>query len=126
MAAWAWNSPTRSRVRAAWSTSTRSAIMRVSHRLRSCSASGTRLPSGRGPCRAPRVVDQHEREEARHFLIFGLGRQLAGEPDRLGGEVDVAGVALVEYEVEHAQHRGDVTGLVEPDARDCPLGAADP
>src|SRR5437660_4439294 len=54
-----------------------------------------------------------------------LGRQLAGEPDRLGGEVDVAGVALVEDQVEHAQHRGDVTGLVEPDARDGPLGPAD-
>src|ERR1700730_3921075 len=58
--------------------------------------------------------------------MVDLGRQLASEPDRLGGEVDVAGVALVEDQVEHAQHRGDITGLVEPDARDGLLGPADP
>ena len=57
---------------------------------------------------------------------IGLGRQLAGEPDGLAGEVDVAGVALVEDQVEHAQHRGDVTGLVEPHPRDGPFGPADP
>jgi hypothetical protein len=57
--------------------------------------------------------------------MLDLYRQLTGEPDRLGGEVDIAGVALVEDEVQHAQHRGDVTGLVEPDARDGPLGPAD-
>ncbi len=51
--------------------------------------------------------------------MVDLGRQLASEPDCR--EVDVAGVALVEDQVEHAQHRGDVTGLVEPDARDGPL-----
>ena len=77
---------------------------------------------GAGPCRAPCVLKQHERKQARHLLVVDLGRQLASEPDRFGGEVDVAGVALVEDQVEHAQHRGDVTGLVEPDARDGPLG----
>ena len=50
--------------------------------------------------------------------MVGLGRQLASEPDRLAAEVDVAGVALVEDQAKQAQHRGDVTGLVEPDARD--------
>ena len=39
------------------------------------------------------------------------GNQLPGEPDRLGSEVDVAGVALVEDQVQHAQHRGDVAGV---------------
>ena len=71
------------------------------------------------------MVEQHQREQARHLLVVDPGRQLAGEPDRLGGEVDVAGVALVEDQVEHAQHRGDVAGLVEPDVRDGPLGPAD-
>jgi hypothetical protein len=58
------------------------------------------------------VVERHEREQARDLLMVGLGRQLASEPDRLGGELDVAGVALVEDQIKHAQHRGDVTGLL--------------
>jgi hypothetical protein len=70
------------------------------------------------------VVQQHERKQARDLLVVDLGRQLASEPDRFGGEVDVAGVALVEDQVEHAQHRGDITGPVEPHARDGPLGAS--
>jgi hypothetical protein len=41
------------------------------------------------------VVEQHEREQARDLLIIDLRRQLASEPDRLAGEVDVAGVAHV-------------------------------
>ena len=52
--------------------------------------------------------------------------QLAGQPDRLRGEVDVAGVALVEDEVQHAQHRADVAGRVEADAGHGALGPADP
>lgn len=52
-------------------------------------------------------------------------RELAGEPDRLGGHVDVPGVALVEDQVEHAQHGGNVAGLVEPHAGDRALGPAD-
>ena len=43
-------------------------------------------------------------------------RQLPGESDGLGGEVDVAGVALVEDQVEDAQDGRDVAGLVEPHA----------
>ncbi|EKX62486.1 hypothetical protein STRIP9103_00208 [Streptomyces ipomoeae 91-03] len=46
MAAWAWYSPSRSRARAACRIATPSAISFVSQRARSCSASGTRLPSG--------------------------------------------------------------------------------
>ena len=72
------------------------------------------------------MVQQHEREQARDLLMTGGGGQLAGQPDRLGGQVDVAGVALVEDEVEHPQHGGDVARLVEPDAGDGPLGPADP
>jgi len=37
-------------------------------------------------------------------------RELPGEPDGLGGEVDVAGVALVENQVEDGSTGGDVAG----------------
>ena len=83
-------------------------------------------PAGAGPGRAPCVVEQHEREQTRDLLVVGLAGQLAGQPDGLAGEVDVAGIALVEDQVQHAQHGGDVTGLVEPDPRDGALGPADP
>lgn len=53
------------------------------------------------------------------------GRELPGEPDGLGREVDVAGVALVEDQVEDAQHGGDVAGLIEPHPGDGALGPAD-
>src|SRR5919199_831830 len=55
----------------------------------------------------------------------GPGCQLASEPDRLAGEINVAGVAFVEDQVKHPQDRGDVARLVESDARDGPLGPAD-
>ena len=57
--------------------------------------------------------------------VVDQGRQLAGEPDRLGGEVDVAGVALVEHEVEHPHHGGDVAGPIDAGLGDGALGAAD-
>src|SRR3712207_8266732 len=41
------------------------------------------------------------------------GRELPGQPDRLGDQVDVPRVALVEDQVEHPQHRADVAGLVD-------------
>ena len=82
-----------------------SAMSSVSHRLRSCSASGTMLPSGRVRLRRARVVQQHQGEQPVDLGIVHQGRELSGEPDRLGREVDVARVALVEDEVEHAHHR---------------------
>ncbi len=54
------------------------------------------------------------------------GRELPGEPDGLGRQVDVAGVALVEDQVEDAQHGGGVAGLFEPHTGDGAFGAADP
>jgi hypothetical protein len=68
-----------------------------------------------GPRPAPGVVEQHQRQQPRHLLVPGHLRQLPGEPDRLGGQVDIARVALVEHEVQHPHHRADVAGLVEPD-----------
>ena len=57
---------------------------------------------GIGPCRASCMVEQHECEQTQDLLVVGPARQLAGESDRLGGKVDVTGVALVEDQVEHA------------------------
>ena len=71
------------------------------------------------------MVEQHQGEQPRHLGVVDRGRELPGEPDGLGGEVDVAGVALVEDQVEDAQHGGDVAGLVEPHAGDGALGPAD-
>jgi len=51
--------------------------------------------------------------------------QLPGQSDRLGGEIDVAGIALVEDEVEHPHHRGHVTGTIDTGLTDDALGAAD-
>jgi hypothetical protein len=48
------------------------------------------------------------------------------EADRLGRQVDVSAVPLIEDEVEHAQHRPEIAGLVEWQPRDPPLGPADP
>ncbi len=45
---------------------------------------------GRGPGGAPGVVEQHEGEQPRHLGVVDPGRELPGEPDGLGGEVDVA------------------------------------
>ncbi|CAM5725894.1 hypothetical protein SVIOM74S_01810 [Streptomyces violarus] len=80
---------------------------------------------GRGPGGAPGVVEQHESQQPRHLRVVDRGRELPGEPDGLGGEVDIAGVALVEDQVEDPQHGGDVAGPVEPYAGDGALGPAD-
>src|SRR5260370_1187700 len=52
-------------------------------------------------------------------------RQLAGEADGFGGQVDPAGIALVEDQVQHAQHDRDVAGRRERLAADRPLRAAE-
>ena len=42
--------------------------------------------------------------------VVDQGSQLPGQPDRLGREIDVAGIALVEDEVQHPHHRTHVAG----------------
>ncbi len=80
---------------------------------------------GRGPGGTPGVVEQHEGEQPGHLGVVDRGRELPGEPDGLGGEVDVAGVALVEDQVEDTQDSGYVPGPVEPHTGDRALGPAD-
>ena len=59
------------------------------------------------------MVEEHQREQpARLGLLRGEG-ELAGEPDRLAGQVHPARVPGRVDEVEHAQHDGEVAGLVQ-------------
>ena len=59
------------------------------------------------------MVEEHQREEPARLRLLGGERELAGEPDRLAGQVHPARVAGRVDEVEHAQHDGEVAGLVQ-------------
>ena len=78
------------------------------------------------------MVEEHQCEQPARLRFLGGEGELAGEPDRLvrqvraGGSVSVAGRV---DEVEHAQHDGEVTRLVQAAggwAGKHALGAADP
>ena len=72
------------------------------------------------------MVEEHQREQPARLRLLGGEGELAGEPDRLAGQVDAAGVAGRVDEVEHAQHDGEVAGLVQALPVQGALGAADP
>ena len=72
------------------------------------------------------MVEQHQREQPARFGFVGGQGELAGQADRLGREVDAVGVAGGVDQVEHAQHHGEVAGLVQALAADRALGPADP
>ena len=78
------------------------------------------------PRRQARVVEEHQREQPARLRLLGREGELPGEPDRLSREVDALRVAGRVDEVEHAQHDGEVTGLVEAATPQRPLGPADP
>ena len=62
-------------------------------------------------CLAAGVVHQHQRQQPVHLRL--VGHQLCErvpEPDRLGGEVDAAAVALVEDQVDDGEDRGQALG----------------
>ena len=63
------------------------------------------------------MVEEHQREQPARLRLLGGEGELAGEPDRLAGQVDPARVAGRVDEVEHAQHDGEVAGLVQAAAR---------
>ena len=72
------------------------------------------------------MVQEHQREQPARLGLLRGERELAGEPDRLGGQVHAAGVAGRVDEVEHAQDDGEVAGLVQAAPAQGALGAADP
>ena len=78
------------------------------------------------PRRQPGVVEQHQRQQAARLRLGGRERELAGEADRLAGQVYAAPVAGRVDEVEHPQHHGEVAGPVQGAPPQRPLGAADP
>src|SRR5258708_148549 len=84
--------------RRAWGRSIRASNPRTS-------GSSTKAASGRGDPTGP--------------AAGGLG----GRPR--GPRVDVAGIALVEDEVEHTHHRAHVAGTIDTGPTDRALGAAD-
>jgi hypothetical protein len=59
------------------------------------------------------VVQQHEREQPGDLGLVGEGGELAGDPDRLGRQVDIPAVPLVEDQVEHPEHGPEIARLVE-------------
>ncbi len=79
--------------------------------------SGSVTPTG--------VMEQHEFEQAVDLGKIHQCGQLSREADRLGGEIDVARVALVEDEVEDADRRGRIALVIESGAADGALGPAD-
>ena len=80
---------------------------------------------GSGAAAAAGMVQEHQGEQAVDLGVVGQGSQLPGQTDRLGRQIDVAGVALVEDEVQHPHHRAHVAGPVDAGATDRALGAAD-
>ena len=78
-----------------------------------------------GPGLAAGVVQQHQREQAGDLRIVDRRVQLPRETDRLRGQIDVAGVPLVEDEIEHMHDGRQVTRLVELDLAHRSLRPAD-
>ena len=75
------------------------------------------LPSARVRLLPAGVVEEHQGEQAVDLGVVHQGGELPGQPDRLRREVDVAGVALVEDEVQHPHHRAHVAGTIDAGAR---------
>jgi hypothetical protein len=59
------------------------------------------------------MIEEHQREQPSRLRLLGGEGELAGEPDRLAGQVDPARVTGRVDEIEHAQHDGKVAGLVQ-------------
>ena len=72
------------------------------------------------------MVEQHQREQPTRLRLLGGEGELAGEPDRLAGQVDPARVTGRVDQVEHAQHDREVAGLVQGAPAQAALGSADP
>ena len=104
IAAWSWYGPGDSG--AERPTSAPSAICAASQSERSWSSSRTTVPSTARL--APRVLEQHQREQAEHLRLVGHQRgEHPPESDRLAGEVGACSrVAVVEDQVDGCEHGG--------------------
>jgi hypothetical protein len=78
-----------------------------------------------GAAAPPGLVQQHQGEQAVDLGVVHERRQLPGEPDGLGREIDVARISLVEHEVEHSHHRAHVARTIDTGVTHRALGAAD-
>ncbi len=83
------------------------------------------LPSGRVRLRRRAWWRSIEREQPVDLGVVHQGGKLPGQPDRLGREIDAAGIALVEDEVQHPHHRAHVAGTIDTGPTDHALRAAD-
>jgi len=72
------------------------------------------------------VVEEHQRKQPARLRFLGGECELAGEPDRLAGQVHPASVASRVDEIEHAQHDGEVARLIQAASLEGALGPADP
>jgi hypothetical protein len=79
-----------------------------------------------GACGTTGMVQEHEREQPGNLGLVGLARQQPGQADCLGGQVDAAGVAFVEDQVQDPEYDRDVGGLCERLSGQGLLGPADP
>ena len=70
-------------------------------------------------------MQEHQGEQPVDLGVVHQGSELPGQSDRLGREIDVAGIALVEDEVQHPHHRAHVAGTIDTGPTDHALGAAD-
>jgi alkylation response protein AidB-like acyl-CoA dehydrogenase len=59
------------------------------------------------------MVEEHQGEQPVDLGVVHQGRQVPGQSDRFGREVDVAGIALVEDEVEHTHHRAHFARTID-------------
>jgi hypothetical protein len=72
------------------------------------------------------VIEKHQCEQSPRLRFVGGQRELAGQPYRLAGQVDPAGMSRGVNEVEHAQHDGEIARLVEPASLQTALCSAYP
>ena len=71
------------------------------------------------------MMEEHQGEQPVDLGVVHQDGQLPGQSDRLGREIDVAGISLVEDEVQHPHHGAHVAGTIETGPTDRALRAAD-
>ena len=80
---------------------------------------------GSGAAAAAGLVEKHQGEQSVHLGFVHQSSQLPGQPDGLRRQIDVAGIALVEDEVQDPHHRAHIAGTIDTGPADDALGPAD-